>query len=173
VFICHCLYSCTHHISSVYVLVCVWVFCVSLFAFSVCTHTCVLTAVTALHHSYLITHTHPPAYANTTQPQIHTHTHTHTNKKNCHSHSFHTHIYTHLHALIFTYYSFKRVCSENMVPLRYVDDDNKKTEQYPLNPNGSPDGIAALCSADGRHLAIMPHPGERCFILLYFHFYWV
>ena len=34
--------------------------------------------------------------------------------------------------------------------------------QYPFNPNGSPEGIAALCSPDGRHLAMMPHP-ERCF----------
>lgn len=32
---------------------------------------------------------------------------------------------------------------------------------YPANPNGSPDGIAGVCSKDGRHLAIMPHP-ERC-----------
>lgn len=30
-------------------------------------------------------------------------------------------------------------------------------EVYPGNPNDSEDGIAALCSADGRHLAIMPH----------------
>ena len=36
-------------------------------------------------------------------------------------------------------------------------------EQYPLNPNGSPLGIAGLCSKDGRHLAMMPHP-ERAFI---------
>lgn len=28
---------------------------------------------------------------------------------------------------------------------------------YPANPNGSPEGIAGLCSADGRHLAMMPH----------------
>ena len=32
---------------------------------------------------------------------------------------------------------------------------------YPANPNGSPDGIAGICSKDGRHLAMMPHP-ERC-----------
>lgn len=32
---------------------------------------------------------------------------------------------------------------------------------YPANPNGSPDGIAGVCSPDGRHLAMMPHP-ERC-----------
>lgn len=33
--------------------------------------------------------------------------------------------------------------------------------QYPYNPNGSADAVAALCSPDGRHLALMPHP-ERC-----------
>lgn len=32
---------------------------------------------------------------------------------------------------------------------------------YPANPNGSPLGIAGVCSSDGRHLAMMPHP-ERC-----------
>ncbi|MCF0177906.1 MAG: phosphoribosylformylglycinamidine synthase, partial [Bacteroidales bacterium] len=32
---------------------------------------------------------------------------------------------------------------------------------YPGNPNGSPDAVAGVCSPDGRHLAIMPHP-ERC-----------
>ncbi|KAG8085574.1 hypothetical protein GUJ93_ZPchr0010g8824 [Zizania palustris] len=36
---------------------------------------------------------------------------------------------------------------------------------YPFNPNGSPLGIAALCSPDGRHLAMMPHP-ERCFMIM-------
>lgn len=48
------------------------------------------------------------------------------------------------------------------VPLRYVDDQGKPTEAYPHNPNGSPCGIAGLCSEDGRHLALMPHP-ERAF----------
>lgn len=33
--------------------------------------------------------------------------------------------------------------------------------EYPANPNGSDYNTAAICSADGRHLAIMPHP-ERC-----------
>ena len=31
-------------------------------------------------------------------------------------------------------------------------------ETYPANPNGSPDGIAGLCSADGRVTILMPHP---------------
>ncbi len=56
-----------------------------------------------------------------------------------------------------------RVRSEGLAPVRYVDDDGQATEAYPFNPNGSPEGIAALCSPDGRHLAIMPHP-ERTFL---------
>jgi phosphoribosylformylglycinamidine synthase len=43
-------------------------------------------------------------------------------------------------------------------PIRYVDPEGSITESYPFNPNGSPRGIAALCSPDGRHLAMMPHP---------------
>ena len=51
------------------------------------------------------------------------------------------------------------VMSNNLAPLHYVNNSNEITqEQYPFNPNGSPDGIAALCSEDGRHLAMMPHP---------------
>ncbi len=34
---------------------------------------------------------------------------------------------------------------------------------YPLNPNGSQHNVAAICSDNGRHLAMMPHP-ERCFL---------
>lgn len=52
----------------------------------------------------------------------------------------------------------KEVLDRNLAPLRYVDDSNNPTETYPFNPNGSTQGIAALCSPDGRHLAIMPHP---------------
>jgi phosphoribosylformylglycinamidine synthase len=50
-----------------------------------------------------------------------------------------------------------------LAPVRYVDDDNRITEAYPFNPNGSPAGIAGLCSPDGRHLTMMPHP-ERSVI---------
>jgi len=56
-----------------------------------------------------------------------------------------------------------RVESEQLVPVRYVDDSGRPTEAYPFNPNGSPRGIAGLCSADGRHLVMMPHP-ERAFL---------
>lgn len=54
-----------------------------------------------------------------------------------------------------------QIISRHLAPLRYLDDQGQPTEEYPLNPNGSPQGIAGLCSRDGRHLAMMPHP-ERC-----------
>ncbi|MDR3393389.1 MAG: phosphoribosylformylglycinamidine synthase [Parasulfuritortus sp.] len=48
------------------------------------------------------------------------------------------------------------------VCLRYVDNRGRKTEAYPLNPNGSPKGITGLTTADGRFTIMMPHP-ERVF----------
>ena len=57
----------------------------------------------------------------------------------------------------------ERVRVEGLAPLVYVDDQGHATEEYPFNPNGSVDGLAGLCSPDGRHLALMPHP-ERCFL---------
>ena len=51
--------------------------------------------------------------------------------------------------------------SETRVAMRYVDDLGEPTMDYPLNPNGSDQAVAAMCSRDGRHLAMMPHP-ERC-----------
>ena len=57
----------------------------------------------------------------------------------------------------------ERVESEGLAPVRFVDDENCITEAYPFNPNGSPQGIAGLCSPNGRHLVMMPHP-ERTFL---------
>ncbi|WP_062358352.1 phosphoribosylformylglycinamidine synthase [Pseudoxanthomonas mexicana] len=44
------------------------------------------------------------------------------------------------------------------VALRYVDGDGAVAMTYPLNPNGSPDGITGLTSDDGRATILMPHP---------------
>ncbi len=57
----------------------------------------------------------------------------------------------------------ERVERDRLAPIRYVDDHGNVTESYPFNPNGSAAGIAALCSDDGRHLAVMSHP-ERTFL---------
>ena len=56
-----------------------------------------------------------------------------------------------------------RIKQDNLVPLQFVDDSGIPTERYPFNPNSSPEGISSLCSPDGRHLAMMPHP-ERAFL---------
>ncbi|MEP7062150.1 MAG: phosphoribosylformylglycinamidine synthase [Betaproteobacteria bacterium] len=44
------------------------------------------------------------------------------------------------------------------VAMRYVDSHGKPTERYPFNPNGSPQGITGLTTADGRFTILMPHP---------------
>ncbi len=57
-----------------------------------------------------------------------------------------------------------------LVAMRYVDGRGKATEAYPWNPNGSPEGITALTTPDGRFTILMPHP-ERVFrtLLLSWH----
>jgi phosphoribosylformylglycinamidine synthase len=57
----------------------------------------------------------------------------------------------------------QRIKEQKLIPIRFVDDAHYTTTTYPFNPNGSPHGITALCSPDGRHLAMMPHP-ERAFL---------
>jgi phosphoribosylformylglycinamidine synthase len=46
--------------------------------------------------------------------------------------------------------------------MRFVDHHGAPTEAYPHNPNGSPGGLTAVTTADGRYTALMPHP-ERVF----------
>jgi phosphoribosylformylglycinamidine synthase len=48
------------------------------------------------------------------------------------------------------------------VAVRFVDAQGEVAQRYPQNPNGSPSGIAAVTSDDGRATLIMPHP-ERVF----------
>ncbi|MDI1300788.1 MAG: phosphoribosylformylglycinamidine synthase [bacterium] len=52
--------------------------------------------------------------------------------------------------------------SSGLVGLGYIDNNGISTQTYPLNPNGSPDGIAGVTSVDGRATILMPHP-ERVF----------
>lgn len=46
----------------------------------------------------------------------------------------------------------------SLVALRYIDHYGKVTERYPLNPNGSPNGITGVTTTDGRFTIMMPHP---------------
>ncbi|QMT40818.1 phosphoribosylformylglycinamidine synthase [Neisseria shayeganii] len=48
------------------------------------------------------------------------------------------------------------------IALQYVDGLGAVTQTYPLNPNGSPQGIAGVTNADGRVTIMMPHP-ERVY----------
>ncbi|MFM7331823.1 MAG: phosphoribosylformylglycinamidine synthase [Brachymonas sp.] len=52
--------------------------------------------------------------------------------------------------------------SEVISAMRFIDNHGHPTEQYPANPNGSPAGLTAVTTADGRFTAMMPHP-ERVF----------
>ena len=52
--------------------------------------------------------------------------------------------------------------ARHLVAGRYVDNRGKVTETYPYNPNGSPHGVTALTTPDGRFTILMPHP-ERVF----------
>ena len=46
--------------------------------------------------------------------------------------------------------------------MRFVDNNGAATDGYPANPNGSPEGLTAVTTADGRFTVLMPHP-ERVF----------
>ncbi len=52
--------------------------------------------------------------------------------------------------------------ARHLIALKYVDYSGEPTNRYPANPNGSPLGLAGLCTLDGRVTALMPHP-ERVF----------
>jgi phosphoribosylformylglycinamidine synthase len=55
----------------------------------------------------------------------------------------------------------KDACN-HLIAARFVDNRGKVTEAYPYNPNGSPQGVTALTTPDGRFTIMMPHP-ERVF----------
>ena len=57
----------------------------------------------------------------------------------------------------------KKLISNRQVPLQYVNSKGETTEKYPLNPNGSAEGVSSVCSKDGKVTILMPHP-ERAFL---------
>lgn len=52
--------------------------------------------------------------------------------------------------------------SQVIAAMRFTDNAGQPANSYPANPNGSPDGLTAVTTADGRFTAMMPHP-ERVF----------
>ena len=54
--------------------------------------------------------------------------------------------------------AMQRCSSSGLVAARFVNNRHEVTEQYPLNPNGSPLGLTALTTTTGRVTIMMPHP---------------
>ncbi|HKV96501.1 MAG TPA: phosphoribosylformylglycinamidine synthase [Gammaproteobacteria bacterium] len=52
----------------------------------------------------------------------------------------------------------QQLLASGRVALRFVDNHERVTENYPANPNGSPLGIAGIINTDGRFTLLMPHP---------------
>ncbi len=55
-----------------------------------------------------------------------------------------------------------RLGNESLIAARWVEGDGRIATGYPANPNGSPFGVTAVTTPDGRATAMMPHP-ERVF----------
>ncbi len=58
--------------------------------------------------------------------------------------------------------SLDGILRDGLAAVRFVDHRGAPASSYPLNPNGSPDGLTGVCSRDGRVTIMMPHP-ERAF----------
>jgi phosphoribosylformylglycinamidine synthase len=52
----------------------------------------------------------------------------------------------------------EQIEQSGLIAVRFIDNYGKNTEQYPFNPNGSPNGITGLTTTDGRVTIMMPHP---------------
>ena len=58
--------------------------------------------------------------------------------------------------------ALKSLSEQNQIAVQFTDHRGFVASTYPLNPNGSPEGITGLTSRDGRATIMMPHP-ERVF----------
>ncbi len=54
--------------------------------------------------------------------------------------------------------TLKELEAKNLVALRYADADGNVATEFPANPNGSLNSIAAICNETGRIFGLMPHP---------------
>jgi phosphoribosylformylglycinamidine synthase len=59
-------------------------------------------------------------------------------------------------------FKYRGNADKAIATMRFVDNTGAPTQAYPFNPNGSPGGLTAVTTADGRFTAMMPHP-ERVF----------
>ena len=52
----------------------------------------------------------------------------------------------------------QQIIANNQIVYRYCDDDGSVVDEFPTNPNGSMNNIAAVCNPSGNVMAMMPHP---------------
>ncbi len=57
----------------------------------------------------------------------------------------------------------KQLAENDQIVLRYSKDGENANGEFPFNPNGALDDIAAVCSSNGRILGMMPHPERNIF----------
>ncbi|MEI8155318.1 MAG: phosphoribosylformylglycinamidine synthase [Burkholderiales bacterium] len=62
----------------------------------------------------------------------------------------------------FANFKYRGNADKAIAAMRFTDNAGGATQAYPFNPNGSPGGLTAVTTADGRFTAMMPHP-ERVF----------
>ncbi|MBI2770818.1 MAG: phosphoribosylformylglycinamidine synthase [Burkholderiales bacterium] len=62
----------------------------------------------------------------------------------------------------FANFAYRGDKARAIAAMRFTDNHGAATEAYPFNPNGSPGGLTAVTTADGRFTAMMPH-AERVF----------
>ena len=62
----------------------------------------------------------------------------------------------------FANFKYRGDSNKVIAAMQFVDNWGQVTQAYPANPNGSPAGLTAVTTADGRFTAMMPHP-ERVF----------
>ena len=55
-----------------------------------------------------------------------------------------------------------KLSEQNQIAVQFTDNKGTIASSYPLNPNGSPEGVTGLTNRDGRVTIMMPHP-ERVF----------
>ncbi len=66
--------------------------------------------------------------------------------------------------------TLQEIESQELVVLKYVDENGKSTQEYPKNPNGAQNAIGGICDPTGRILGLMPHP--ECFVRVEQHPNW-
>ena len=52
----------------------------------------------------------------------------------------------------------KELQKNNQIAFKYANENGDEIDEFPTNPNGSQNNIAAICNASGNVMAIMPHP---------------